>query len=107
MDECFHLSIYSEQRISNRGFLFKLRTVINVNKEVHMITDTLTNTLDLIEQNQKDYSTAYDCIEAELNCLKDHISIVLKYLDPLTVDDLNISLPKTLKEAKRSMYLYR
>jgi len=73
-----------------------------VDKEAHMISDSLYHALQIIEQNQKDHPTAYDCIEAELNCLKDHMQLVLKYLEPLTVDDLDISLPKTVEEVTRT-----
>jgi hypothetical protein len=68
-----------------------------------MIADTLYNTLQLIEQYQDGCPSTYSCIEAELNCLKDHMNLVLKYLDPLTENDLNISRPKTVDEAKRTM----
>ena len=64
-----------------------------------MISNILHETLLLIEQYQDDCPTSYNCIETELNCLKDHMSLVIKYLDPLTVDDLGISLPKTVEEA--------
>ena len=65
-----------------------------------MIADSLYNTLRLIEQYQEDCPAAYSCIETELNCLKDHMNLVIKYLDPLTKGDLNTSLPITVEEAK-------
>jgi len=65
-----------------------------------MIADSLSHTLRLIEQYQKDCPTAYSCIETELNCLKEHMSLVIKYFEPLTINDLDISLPKTLEELK-------
>ncbi len=71
-----------------------------MNKEAHMIADSLSHTLRLIEQYQNDCPTNYSCIETELNCLKDHMRLVIKYLDPLTDNDLNMSLPKTLDKAK-------
>ena len=67
-----------------------------------MIADTLYNTLKLIEQDQDDSPTTYSCIETELNCLKNHMNLVLKYLDPLTENDLDMSLPKTVQDVKRT-----
>lgn len=67
-----------------------------------MIADALSHTLRLIEQYQKDCPTAYSCIETELNCLKDHMDLVIKYLEPLNVNDLDISLSTTVEEAKKT-----
>lgn len=63
-----------------------------------MIADSLSHTLRLIEQYQNDCPTTYGCIETELNCLKDHMRLVMNYLDPIDENDLNISLPKTVEE---------
>lgn len=67
-----------------------------------MITDSLSHTLRLIEQYHKDYPTAYACIDTELNCLKEHIKLVIKYVAPLSVDDMNITLLKKVEEVRQS-----
>lgn len=67
-----------------------------------MIADSLSHTIRLIEQYQKDCPSSYRCIETELNCLKDHMSLVIKYLEPLHENDLVITLPKTVEEMKRT-----
>ncbi len=67
-----------------------------------MIADSLALTLRLIEQYQKDCPIIYSPIKTKLNCLTDHMRLVINYLDPLTENDLNISLPKTAEEMKRT-----
>jgi len=68
-----------------------------------MIADSLTLTIRLIEQYQKDCPIAYGSIKTELNCLTDHMRLVINYLDPINEKDLNISLPKTVEEVLRAM----
>ena len=67
-----------------------------------MIADSLSHTLRLIEQYQNDCPITYSPIKTELNCLTDHMRLVINYLDPIDENDLNISLPKTLEEMKRA-----
>ena len=68
-----------------------------------MIADSLTLTIRLIEQYQKDCPITYSPIKTELNCLTDHMRLVINYLDPINEKDLNISLPKTVEEVLRAM----
>ena len=68
-----------------------------------MLAELLSSTQQKIEQFQNEYHVTYDCVDNELNCLKEHINLVIKYLDPLSENDLNISLPKTQEEVTRTV----
>jgi hypothetical protein len=63
-----------------------------------MISDALSNTLELIEEYQKNHHDSYDCIEHELNSLKLHMALMIAYLEPLSEEDLEFSIPETLEK---------
>ena len=63
-----------------------------------MIADSLTLTIRLIEQYQKDCPITYSPIKTELNCLTDHMRLVINYLDPINEKDLNCTSSKDLAQ---------
>lgn len=65
-----------------------------------MLADNLKQTISAIRTYQKICPETYNCIKGDLSCLIEHMELVAKYLDPVIDEDLAISLPKTVSEAK-------
>jgi hypothetical protein len=70
-----------------------------------MLAEDLRQTILLIKLYQKKSPDAYNCISADLDCLVEHLELVARYLDPVTDDDLCISLPKMLSEIRNTEYI--
>lgn len=67
-----------------------------------MIVQSLKQTIFIIEQEQKDRPVSLNCIADDLDCLKEHMELVIKYLAPSNLEDLEVSLPKTICEIRAS-----
>lgn len=66
-----------------------------------MITQSLSQAIFIIEKEQQDYPETYNCIEGDLDELKRHMNTIIKYIAPITEDDLCLTLP-VLIEHKNS-----